>query len=173
METVLEILKYTLPSLIVFATAYFMLKRFLDEKQNRAILQAKVDATKQMLPIKMQAYERLVLLLDRIDPSSLLMRIHKPGMSAKQLQNEMLQNIRNEFDHNSTQQLYVSTEVWNRVTTTKDGIVQLVNLSAEKMHEKSTGLDLSKVLIEIIARSGVHPTKEALEVVKNEARRLV
>jgi hypothetical protein len=84
----------------------------------------------------------------------------------------LLQNLRNEYEHNSTQQLYVSSEVWDKVTASKDAVIQVVNLASQKMNDKSSGLDLSGVLIEIIGRSGVHPTKDALEGIKAEAREL-
>ena len=172
MEHVLEIIKYTLPSGVVFATAYFMLKQFLEEKHKRALIEARMEAKKQVLPIRLQAYERLILFLDRIEPNSLIIRVHKHGMSARQLQSELLKQVRNEYEHNSAQQLYVSSGVWKKVTESKDAIVQLVNLAAEKTNDGSTGLEMSNVLFEIIARSGMHPTNGAQKALKEEARQL-
>ncbi len=173
MNDLLEILKYTVPSIVVGATAYLLLKQFMDSQSKPQPERVATHAeTNKLIPIRIQAYERLILFLERIDPNSLIVRVHRPGMTAKQLQNELLMNVRNEYEHNSTQQLYVSSELWEMVTTSKDAVIQVINLSAQKMSENSSGLDMSKVLIEIISRSGVHPTGDALEAVKKEARRL-
>ena len=175
MDTLLEIAKYTVPAIVVGATAYFMLKQFLEDRKTREHkphTQPTTQPTDSLISVRMQAYERLILLLERIDPNSLIVRVHRPGMTAKQLQAELLTNVRNEFEHNSTQQLYVSSGVWGKVTASKDAVIQVVNLAAQKMNDQSSGLDLSGILIEIISRSGVHPTKEALEAIKAEARQL-
>ena len=178
MNELLEIAKYTIPSIVVGATAYLLMKQFLDSQQRPE--QPTVGVTPvasetkgaDLTPVRMQAYERLILFLERIDPNSLIVRVHRPGMTALQLQNELLMNVRNEYEHNSTQQLYVSSEVWGMITGSKDAVIQVINLASQKMNDKSSGLDLSSVLIEIIGRSGVHPTKDALEGVKAEARKL-
>lgn len=154
-----------------------LMKQFLNSQQKPeqpAAAAPIVPETKgaDLTPVRMQAYERLILFLERIDPNSLIVRVHRPGMTALQLQNELLMNVRNEYEHNSTQQLYVSSEVWGMITGSKDAVIQVINLASKKMSDKSSGLDLSNVLIEIIGRSGVHPTKDALEGVKAEARQL-
>jgi hypothetical protein len=179
MNDLLEILKYTIPSIVVGVTAYMLMKQFLKSQQKpeqpaAAAAAPIVPETKgaDLTPVRMQAYERLILFLERIDPNSLIVRVHRPGMTALQLQNELLMNVRNEYEHNSTQQLYVSSEVWGMITGSKDAVIQVINLASKKMSDKSSGLDLSNVLIEIIGRSGVHPTKDALEGVKAEARQL-
>lgn len=175
MEEVLEIAKYTIPSIVVGAVAYLMMKQFLENQKPTIAPTPQPEATQKngsLTTVRMQAYERLTLFLERIDPNSLIVRVHRPGMTAKQLQNELLMNIRNEYEHNSTQQLYVSSEVWEKITASKDAVIQVVNLASQKMTDQSSGLDLSGVLIEIIGRSGVHPTKGALEAVKVEARKL-
>jgi hypothetical protein len=182
MNDLLEILKYTIPSIVVGVTAYMLMKQFLNSQQKpeqpaaaaAAAAAPIVPETKgaDLTPVRMQAYERLILFLERIDPNSLIVRVHRPGMTALQLQNELLMNVRNEYEHNSTQQLYVSSEVWGMITGSKDAVIQVINLASKKMSDKSSGLDLSNVLIEIIGRSGVHPTKDALEGVKAEARQL-
>ncbi len=120
METIAEILKYVLPSLVVLATAYYLLKLFLDKEAEKTEIQMKSDLQKLSLPVRMQAYERLVLLLERIEPAGLLIRSNVPGMSAAQLQSELVQSIRSEFEHNLSQQLYVSTKVWEMVRNARE-----------------------------------------------------
>jgi hypothetical protein len=83
MNDVLDILKYTIPALIVFGVCYYLLKMFFDKEQAKIDNEWKLEVKKKAFPLKLQAYERLVLYLERINPSNLVMRVHKPGMSAK------------------------------------------------------------------------------------------
>src|SRR6185369_7384282 len=97
---VLDILKYTLPSVITFFTAYTILKLFLSSEREKRELEIRAAHYKDSLPIRLQAYERLVIFLERITPSSLFQRVNKPGMSALDLQKALIANIRLEFEHN-------------------------------------------------------------------------
>jgi len=108
MEFFLDLLKIVLPAIIVFATAYYLLKLLLDERQrvDRAILRN--DAQKITLPIRLQAYERLTLLCDRAGILNTIMRVRTPGMSVVELRAALMIAISQEFDHNTSQQLYVS-----------------------------------------------------------------
>ncbi len=181
MYSFLEILKYVLPSLVVFATSYYLLKIFLDNnsktreierqyehKQKRIELQLK---NKELTtPIRLQAYERIVLLLERISPNSLIMRVHYPGMNAFQLQTELIKNIREEFEHNLSQQVYMSSQAWDLVRDAKEKTIKLINTASLKLDEKATGIDLSQQIFELSATEIKLPTSEAIEFVKNEIR---
>lgn len=170
---ILEILKYTVPSGIVFATAFFLLRQFLEEKRKVEIIKAKVEARSNMLPTRLQAYERLLLFLERIEPTNLMVRVYRPAMSAKVLQRELLKTVREEFEHNLAQQLYVSDNCWNETGRSKEAVVQLINLAAEKTSDNATGTELSNALFEIVTKAGISPTASGIEVVKNEARQLL
>lgn len=172
MQDLLDILKYTLPSGIVFATAYFMLDRFFKEKQATKLIELQMANRKQVLPTRLQAYERLLLLLERIEPNNLIIRVHRPGMTSGQLQSELLQTVRQEYEHNLSQQLYVSSAGWKKVKEAKEGVVQLIGLAAEKVGPNASGADLGGYIFEIIQRSGRYPTHEANEALKAEARSL-
>ena len=115
MIELLEILKYVLPSLVVLAAAYYLLKLFLDNEQNKRLSDIKMAGYKIITPIRLQAYERLVLFIERISPESLVMRVHKPELSAMQMQTNLIQTIREEFEHNLSQQVYVSSQAWELV----------------------------------------------------------
>ena len=170
---VLEILKYILPSGIVFLTAYHLIKKFLDDKRDMEIMKARAESKKNVLPTKLQAYERLILLLERIEPNNLVVRVHQPAMTAKVFQRELLKTVRDEFEHNLTQQLYVSNDAWNSVNSSVQALNQLINLSAEKVSDNANGLELSNMLFEIVSKAGVSPTASAIESLKNEARQLL
>src|SRR5512133_1483377 len=98
MEALSELLKYTVPSLVVLAAAYYLLKMFLDSEAAKSQVQMRLDAQKISMPVRMQAYERLVLLLERIEPAGLLLRTNLPGMNASQLQSALVQSVRSEFE---------------------------------------------------------------------------
>ena len=92
----------------------------LDNKQKKRLLELKKDERKVITPIRLQAYERSTLFLERISPEALIPRVHKNGMSARQLQQEMLNDVRREFDHNLSQQMYMSDQVWMVIKKAKE-----------------------------------------------------
>lgn len=124
-------------------------------------------------PLRIQAYERLVLYLERITPNAMLVRLHQGGMSADALRNDLTRSIREEFEHNLSQQIFVSEEAWNNVLHARDETIQLVNIAHKKMNEKSSGLDLSKLVFNILSEVGKAPNQEALRIVRQEARELI
>lgn len=167
-----DILKFTLPALILSYAAYRMFQQYLEAKHKWAMLEHS-KSTLHTLPTRLQAYERLLLFLERCEPSSIILRLHRPGMSAALLQAEMIRAVREEYEHNLTQQLYVSASSWKKVQESKDAILQLIQVAYTKMGETSTGMDLGNVVFEIIARSGASPTQSAIEALKHEARELL
>ncbi len=132
--------------------------------------QLKQEDKKLITPIRLQAYERLALYLERISPQSLVFRNQKPGQTAYQLQSTLLQNIRDEFEHNLSQQLYVSSEVWSMIKTSKEEIVRLVNTAATNVQANEQAFELSKRIFEATAGEEKLPTDKALEMLKKEIR---
>ena len=98
------------------------------------MLQMKIDEHKESLkvvtPIRLQAYERMALYLERISPNSLILRTFRPGMDIKALQTAMTKSIRDEWEHNLSQQVYLTTESWNRIREAKEEMINLINGSA-------------------------------------------
>ncbi len=173
MEYLLEILKITIPAFIVFLTTYFMIKRYFQSQERQTFVEEKFNATEKIWPNRIQAYERLVLYLERINPNNLIMRVHRSGMSAAMFHGELLKAIRNEYDHNMSQQIYVSSDAWNLCKVAKDETIQLINFSMEKLTKQgATGSDLSKVVLEIYSRMDSEPTMVASEFLKKELRKL-
>ena len=170
MQALSELLKYTIPALIVLAAAYYLLKMFLDKESEKSQLQLRMDVQKISLPVRMQAYERLVLLLERIEPSGLLVRTNMPGMSALQFQSALIQAVRSEFDHNLSQQLYVSPKAWELVRNAREETIKRINTAAMKLKPEATSADLaSAILIDDIDASQ-SAVKNALDQLKSEAR---
>jgi len=171
MEIVLEILKYILPAAIVFVGVYFIMNNFLENEQRKTELKYKSDNMKMITPIKLQAYERMILYLERINLSNLVMRTYTSGMTAKQLQSNMLQIIRSEYDHNVAQQLYIPTKTWKLVKSAREETVKVINSCSEQLNDKANGLELSQFILELVGKVSTSPTEIAIEALKNEVNR--
>lgn len=164
----LEFLKYLLPALVTFLVTYFQLKSFFDDEYRKRVLDIRADLIKSMQPLKLQAYERLILLMERLSPESLIMRIHKPGISASQLKLELIDDINSEFNHNISQQLFVSLQCWQVVRTVKEEMINIVNTSFADLGPNSVGLDLSKAVFRTMLTMEEIPTHKALVFIKKE-----
>jgi len=170
MNAFLDVLKYTIPSLIVFATAYFILKSFIESEEKKRHLEIRTKNQKLITPIRLQAYERLTLFLERISPNSLILRIQKPNMTASQLQREMLAVIRTEFEHNLSQQIYISKQAWEVSKSAKENLIKLINASADKVNPKADAMQLSQVILQTIISVGAPPTQTAIDFLKAEVK---
>ena len=173
MNELLEILKYTIPSIIVFAIVYIMVKRYFEnEKQQRRekIILKNLDI---ITPLRLQAYERFTLFLERISPESLILRINKPGYTCKQLHNELLSVIRAEFEHNLAQQIYISNKAWELIKIARSNTVHLININAGKVQPDSPSLNLSKAILESTMDIKKIPTAEALFFLKEEVNKVI
>jgi len=172
MEVVLEILKITIPSVVVFVAVYFVLKKVLENESENRKMEIQKEKANDFSPLRLQAYERLILLLERISPNNLVLRVHQKGMSARLFQLELIKNIRAEYEHNLTQQLYVSSASWRIVSGAKEEMLKLVSLAATGLERDATSEDLSSILIKNTAEVQNLPTKVAIEFIKKEVRRM-
>ncbi len=173
MEQLLEILKYILPSLVVFVTAFYILNAFMKNQ----VLQKQIDyrskAVKETLPLRLQAYERLSLLIERISPTSMIPRVKVAQMSAKELQVALLNNIRQEYEYNLTQQIYVSSQLWALVTNLKEETVNMVASISSNMPEDASASELAREIFQsMLNTKGGFPTTKILEVLKEEVKEL-
>lgn len=166
-----EILKYTVPSIIVFLTAYFIVKKFMDNETKKRAFEISSMNSEMITPVRLQAYERLALFLERISPEFLIMRTNQPGMTAKQLQSELLSAIRSEFEHNLSQQIYVSNNAWEVIKNCRANLLKIINTSADVVSPDSPSIALSKTILEKIMDMEKSPTDEALDFIKSEIQR--
>lgn len=166
MNEFVEILKYCIPSAIVFGITYFMMKSFFEREKNLKEEENKALARKDYVPLRIQAYERATLFLERIDANNIIMRIHTPGMSASRLHGELLKSIREEYNHNMVQQIYISARSWNQLKQAKEESVKIINMAMQQMKDHSTGMELSAAIFEIVSQLEKLPTEVALEKLK-------
>ncbi|MGF1585432.1 MAG: hypothetical protein ACFCUM_08935 [Bacteroidales bacterium] len=172
MSDFLEILKYTLPALIVFLTAYLLISKFLRNEQKIKRIDLLFKNQQFILPVRMQAYERLVLFLERISPESLIMRLNRQGMTSQELHSELLTSIRAEFEHNLSQQIYVSRESWEVIKNARANLVNIINTAAQNTEPGSSSMKLSQTILETIIENEKSPTDVAIDFIKKEIKDL-
>lgn len=169
MNSLVEILKILIPAGAVFAAAYFLVKRFLDNDQKRREHELKKSTLGTITPLKIQAYERIVILLERINPNSLVIRVNKNGMSARQLHQELVASVKSEYEHNLSQQIYLSIGAWELVKTSKEEIIQLINISSSKVAPDANSSELAIMILNICSNLGKKlPSDVAIEYIKRE-----
>ena len=173
MDFLLEILKITIPGLIVFATSYFVLKQVLEGQLKRRELDLRRVEKQSFTPNKVNAYERLTLFLERIHLADMVLRVHQKGMKGRTFQQELVKTIRTEYQHNLTQQLYVSNTAWHLIKSAKEETIKMVNVSAAKMPDEASGIDLSNMIFKLLSQIEKNPVDLAKEYLKQELRKTI
>ncbi len=164
---------YIIPAILVFLSSILITALFFRNEDKKRQQEIRMKNSEQVLPLRLQAYERLVLLLERISLENLLIRIQHPGMSVKQLQVELLSSIRQEFDHNIAQQVYVSSELWTKITEAKELLVKEINTTVIELKPDAPAMELSKALLGgLHVTNDVKSTRYAIGLIKKELRLL-
>ncbi len=172
MNEFLEILKYTLPALVVFLTAFFLIRSFLDNEVKQLKESQKDDTRKAVIPLRFQAYERVSLFLERISPPNLVLRVSRAGLSKESLQAELLRTVREEYEHNLAQQIYVSDKAWELVKGAKEEVLSDINTAAAKMSEKNSAADYGQMVISLHLDRKSPAQRAALAFLKKEIREM-
>lgn len=168
MESLIEFGKILLPAALVLYAMYLGVKVMIARELTQKQLEIRQKSIEITLPVRLQAYERMSLFLERINPSNLVVRLSQPGMSARELHQLLLQDIRDEYNHNVSQQVYMSQEVWAEIKTAKEDLIAAINASTEGLDEEATAIDLSKKLFEYVMNKKIDPIDHALKSLKNE-----
>ena len=154
----------------VVGVVYIMLKQYFGQRNLEYEREWTEKKRKEYMPLQLQAFERLILYLERINPERLVFRVNKPGMSARQFQAEVLKIIRDEFDHNLAQQLYVSTEAWESVKAAREETINILNVAAERVHKDADSMAFSQSILEVAGKLEKLPTDIAIRILKKEFR---
>lgn len=170
MEDFIELLKYTVPSLITGLVAFLLIKKMLEQENRRHFTEIKKENLKYTTPVRLTAHERLLLLLERTDPVQVVNRVIKPGMTSKAIQLAIITEIKQEFDHNITQQLYVSGKCWEEVLKAKEDALKLVTVVAASVDGKADAMEFSRALIKVQSEQQFFTNVAAIKVVKSEIR---
>lgn len=173
MEYLIDIIKIVVPALLVLVTAWMILRNMIKNDQERRRQEIILQGAKSVTPIKLQAYERIVLFLERISLESLLMRVSTPDMTASQLQSALMTTVRSEFEHNLSQQIYMSPQAWEVVRNARSNTIKIINNEAEKLKGDAPGLELSKQLLGKVMELDQEPTRAAIDYIKGEVGRMI
>lgn len=179
-----DTLMYFVPAFLVMIAMFMVVKRFTDSQLTlfRRLLERdiqlksmedRMEKQRGSIPLKLQAYERLVLFLERISPNSLLVRVHRGGMSAQQLQADLVATIRAEFEHNLSQQIYVSEQSWEEVKAAKEELIRIVNNAFSGVGAAATGIQMSSKIFEQVLGMETVPTQKAIDFLKSEAKKIL
>ena len=152
---------------------YLLLQHFFNKQLKENEKELINYKTKTYLPLKIQAYERAILFLERIDPNNLIVRIHKPSMNAAKLHLEILKQIREEYNHNMSQQIYISPKSWAELIKGKEETIQIANTAMGQLKNDANAVELSTKIFEIIAKLPHNPTANARKIIINEFQRTV
>lgn len=172
MEELTDILMGVVPSVVVGAVVYLLISKFLKAEGDRHIMEIKKEAVKFSLPVRMQAYERMILLLERIDPVKSVNRVIQPGMTARQLQKRVVAEVRNEFEHNVTQQLYVSKNTWEEVKKAKEESLKVLAVTITRVPDDADAIVYTKILIQVLAELEMASTSDSIDFIKREAKKI-
>jgi hypothetical protein len=167
-----EILKIVLPALVVFLTAYFLFRDMLENAQKQREFEFRVSNMGKITPVRLQAYERFTLLLERISPQSLLIRVNPHDKTAGKYHQELLNSIRQEYEHNFSQQIYISPILWETIRGAREKLTGIINRSAEETEDNEPALNLSKKIFDNYISEEQDPVAIALNELKREVAKL-
>lgn len=168
--TIVEIIAYSLPSLITGGVAYSLFNSHFKDQQNTRRWLLQKESKSATLPLRLQAYERLTLLMERINPSQLMVRIHPISDDKNEYQNFVIAQIEQEFEHNLSQQVYLSDECWSIIVTAKNATIQMIRLAAKNEKVKDADSLRELVIAELLQKPS--PSSAALSFIKNEVGQL-
>lgn len=163
--------------IVVIVGMLYLVDAFLKKQEKREIraLQLELSRSRQefFLPNRFEAYQRAILFLERIHPNNLLLRRRMPQASAKLYQSELLKTIREEYNHNVAQQLFISKAGWNMIKKGREDIARIINLAGDQMKEDSTAQDLSIQIMEMLAQLEDLTLEIAIDFLKDEFKEML
>lgn len=168
----LDFLVYLAPSLLVFGTCWFLVRRFLQREQTLRLIELKAGQQRDLMPLRLQAYERLSIYLERISPNVMLVNEYSPGMSVSEFQQHLLVLVRTEFEHNFAQQIYITPALWTVIRNAKEEVARLINMSASSLDAEAPAYQLSKKVFDAMLEKEEFPTQRALAILKVEVAQL-
>jgi hypothetical protein len=142
-----DIIKYSIAGVVTVFAAVYLVKPYLERDEKIQLLEFRKTLSNQTLPLRLQAYERLVLFIERVNPANMLIRLNATAFGAHELYTLILEEVRAEYQHNVTQQIYVSSRAWGVVKHIREDTINIINNAVKSLPETATGLDLSKTIL--------------------------
>ncbi len=168
-ETILEIIKVTVPALIVFLTVFYLFKQYTHKELAIKNMEFRQSQQANTIPMRLQAYERLSLFLERIGIPGMMLRVQEEGMTASQMRLALMVAVQREFEHNITQQVYVSDQLWSIVALAREDVMRTISTVYEQTGPNDSAQDFGSKLIKFISERGSNPLETAQSAIKKEA----
>ncbi len=166
-----DLLKITIPAGMILYAMYLVVKSFLTKDFERRMLDLKVKNNEILLPIRLQAYERMSLFLERIALHNIIVRVNDPSYNVAQFQHVLVMEIRNEFNHNLSQQVYMSDQLWILIKKATEDNISTVNMAGSMLSSESRSIELARQVFELQSVKNNDPTEPALLFLKAEIRK--
>jgi len=171
MDLLIELLKMSIPAIVVSVTVVFIISGYFKNSTQLKEQELMIRTREVSLPLRLQAFERLVLLMERISINNLLLRMGSSGMSVQDYSFQLIHTINQEFEHNLAQQLYISNAAWERVKGAKDATILLVNNCAENLDGNAPAQELVNLLVGQLSQQEIPVTTDAIFFLKKEAEK--
>ncbi|CAN5607492.1 hypothetical protein BH11BAC2_BH11BAC2_22200 [soil metagenome] len=149
-----------------------LVKKFLERETRLKLIETKGVMQKDLLPLRLQAYERLSIYLERISPNVMLVNQYEPGMTVQQFQTALVEMVRTEFEHNFAQQIYITPPLWTVIRNAKEEVARLINTAAANLEPNAPAFQLSKNVFDSMLEREEFPTQRALSILKAEVGQL-
>lgn len=172
MDLVTDLVKIIVPAALVLYGMFIAVQAILNKQLEEKKVEVRSKAMDIVLPLKLQAYERLLLFLERISPNQLLIRVQPASLQVADFLQSLMSDIREEYNHNIAQQLYVSHDSWENLTASKDNLVALIQQAATEVPLDAPAIELSKKIMEKTVRLDESITSTAIKMLKEEAQEL-
>lgn len=161
----IDIAAYTLPALITAGVSYFFFQKHTENEENRRNYLLLKESRKEVLPLKIQAYERMALFLERTNPIKLVLRVAPQGADKNAYENLLIQTIEQEFEHNLTQQIYISDACWEIINKAKNAVIQNIRWTTTQVENAQ---ELRERILTDLASEKDVPNVIALSYLKTE-----
>jgi len=171
MNSFMSVVLYSIPAIIVGVLAYLLIRAFLKNEESQRNKERLLENQKILVPVKLQAYERLILFLERISPYSLIPRVNKGKVTSKQFQSLLLNSVRAEYEHNLSQQIYISHQAWEMIKNAKINTTKLINVSADELGKDASSTDLATLILQKQIELENKPTEIAIRFLKSEIKK--
>jgi hypothetical protein len=172
MDAIVDLAKVLLPAGLFLYGMYMLVRSFINRDIDTRKLEVRSRAIETILPNRLQAYERMCLFLERIAPQNMLLRLNQPGIGAHEFHRILLDEIRSEYNHNVSQQIYMSENVWNMIKNSKEDLVIMINEASSQLAPEATSLDLAKKIFELVMNKQVDPMGHAMSELKKEIQQI-
>jgi hypothetical protein len=168
MEIVSDLIKIVIPASLVLLGIYFSIEALLRKQMEKSVIELRAKNSETILPVRLQAYERMALFLERISPQNLIIRINQPGMTVTELHAVMVHEIREEYSHNLSQQVYMGAGVWALIRNAMEDMVSVSNTCAQQLDPQAPSVELARKIFEQMMNLGYDPVQNAMTELKGE-----